>query len=63
MDALRIVRNIVNEAFAKAEKNGDSKYVVAEATLEVWLQNAVEAIDKRNAGSWFYDHLKEYDHE
>lgn len=63
MDALRVVRNIVNEAFAKAEKNGESKYVVAEATLEVFLQNAVEAIDKRNAGSWFYNLLKEYDHE
>lgn len=63
MDALRVVRNIVNEAFAKAEKNGESKYVVAEATLEVFLQNAVEAIDKRNAGAWFYNLLKEYDHE
>lgn len=63
MNEVRIVRNIVNEAFAKAEKNGESKYVVAEATLEVWLQNAIEAIDKRNAGTWFYNLLKEYDHE
>ena len=60
MDALRVVRNIVNEAFDKAEKNGDSKYVVAEATLEVYLSEAIDAIECRNA-KWFYDMIKKYD--
>ena len=63
MDESRIVRNIVNEAFAKAEKQGQEKWVVAETVLEVWLENAIEAIEKRNAGVWFYNRLKEYDHE
>lgn len=62
MDSFRVVRNIVNEAFDKAEKNGDSKYVVAEATLEIYLHEAIDAIECRNA-KWFYDRIKKYDHD
>ena len=62
MDSLRVVKNIVAEAFERAERDGDPKYVVAEAVLEVYLGEAIDAIDKRNA-AWFYDMIKKYDHD
>ena len=62
MDSIKVVKNIVNEAFEKAERNGDPKYVVAEAVLEVYLSEAIEAIESRNA-EWFYDRIKKYDHD
>ena len=62
MDSIRVVNNIVAEAFEKAERDGDPKYVVAEAVLEVYLREAIEAIDSRNA-KWFYDMIKKYDHD
>ena len=62
MDSLRVVKNIVAEAFERAERDGDPKYVVAEAVLEVYLGEAIDAIDKRNA-AWFYDTIKKYDHD
>ncbi len=62
MDSLRVVNNIVAEAFEKAERDGDPKYVVAEAVLEVYLREAIDAIDNRNA-KWFYDTGKKYDHD
>ena len=62
MDATKVVNNIVAEAFEKAERDGDPKFVVAEAVLEVYLGEAIDAIDKRNA-AWFYDTIKKYDHD
>ena len=62
MDATRVVNNIVAEAFEKAERDGDPKYVVAEAVLEVYLKEAIDAIDRRNA-EWFYNTVKKYDHD
>ena len=62
MDSIKVVNNIVKEAFERAEKAGDPKYVVAEAVLEVYLREAIDAIDKRNA-EWFYDTIKKYDHD
>ena len=62
MDSTKGVNNIVAEAFEKAEKNGDPKYVVAEAVLEVYLREAIDAVESRNA-KWFYDMIKKYDHD
>ena len=62
MDSTKVVNNIVAEAFEKAEKSGDPKYVVAEAVLEVYLREAIDAIESRNA-EWFYNTIKKYDHD
>ena len=60
MDSNKVVDNIVKEAFERAEKSGEPKYVVAEAVLEVYLREAIDAIESRNA-KWFYDMIKKYD--
>lgn len=62
MDSTKVVNNIVAEAFEKAEKAGDPKYVVAEAVLEVYLREAIDAVESRNA-KWFYDMIKKYNHD
>ena len=61
MNTNKIVRNIVNEAFKKADMNGDSRYAVAEATLEVWLEEALQHLDEEK-GKWFINRAKEYDY-
>lgn len=60
MDERKVVKNIIEEARQKARQNGSSEYAYICGVLEVYLEEAISAIDKRDA-KWFYNQMKEYD--
>ena len=60
MDERKIVNNIVEEARQKAQQNGGSEFAYICGVLEVYLEEAISAIDKRDA-KWFYNQMKGYD--